>query len=855
MRYIIQTFIITAFCFSCANSPFPSGDYVKLHAIPGEGDPLVSLIKLAGGVQKNLRCALSDIEIPLPYFDYQKADTNPGLVTYSKKQIDLINFIKKLIRLIQDNIHVQIVTGVRPECASSGFLALQYPFLLDPPGPNPVNFRQVYEHCITDSTSMFPDPDTMPGVLPENSPWVNQPSPFQENQNLYFVNSTGVMRHNYCVADENQIWISSTPPAVDKAPALAIEVHSGGLGNFLNRETDRLIAGLTGKWKPPGDLKNSFKISDVTLSLFLNPQSDPLDKIANSISRTEKTRFLASRFDSTVGNIDFLSKLSAIAEKEKLSGLFYFQPAFVPESIYMNLFSETACPGSPRCPDNAYIIHTSARSPFTAFLNENSKQNNFLLFTDEISTKTKYNDSLLLVVENDRFYEKVLSWYNRILLRSYHPASEPGRVNPGEIIVNEILWQGSIDNSLSRKTTDEFMELKNLAGRSVDLTGWSFACTTDGISASTFYSFPVGSRIEKDGFLTISATTDKSVPSPDLVSSDLAIRNSTLECILTDGDRTDSNLLNHYADSRINGTIVDRVLSTEGPPLNEYSSHYFSRTGFNSLKYNMESDGARSIERVAPDGSLFSSWQTNAAHFSENRFVDLAYALRTFATPGSPNTTYIADNYSGIYISEIHWMGSYDQFGTSTADDEFIEIHNSSTEPINIGGLVFGCSSSATGDTGKPLFGIPYNTLLQPGEKYLINRSINGAFNTANYYVNDFSLSNLNRFCILTDGDPTALVFEGSDGVDANANLNGHFDHSAFRGNIIDRVGNYADTLANQGIGLNDTVLKIRRSAERLFPPGDGSNPLNWLLNPYDAIANIYIPEIYKYNTFASPGY
>ena len=835
MRYLIQTFLITILCCSCANSQFPSGEYMKLHTKPGGSVPLFSLVKIAGGVQKRLRCALSGIEAPLPYFDYQIADNNPEAIAYSNQQSDLINFLKKLIRLVKDNIYVEIVTGFPEKCVSPGFLALQYPFLLDPPGPNPVNFHQVYEHCITNSSSAFADPQ------------VSNETVFQEGKNLFFVNPDGVMRHNYCVADEKQVWISSAPLAVNNAPSLAIEAFSGDLGNFLNRETDRLKVGLTGKWKPPGDLKNRFKIRDLTLTIYLNPQDDPIDRIENSIKSAKTLRFLTSRFDSVVGNINFMPSLSGANKKKSLSALFQYPSAFLPGSLYFSLLSQT--------PHRFYLTHKKTSSPYSVFFSEYSKQKKFLLYTDEISSGAKYNDSLLLVVENQRFYKKALSWYNKILSMSYQPPSTPGRVNPGEIIVNELLWQGSIDNGQKRKITDEFIELKNLAGRHIDLTGWSFACTTDGLSASTFITFPAGSRIEKDGFLTISATSGKSVSSPDLVNSDLAILNSTLECILTDGDQTDPNLRDHYGDPRVNGMVVDRVLSLESSPWNSNSAHYFSRTGFNSLKYGNESDGARSMERVKPDGTLISSWQTNAGPVSENRFINLAYKLRTFATPGQPNTIFNGFISTGIYISEIHWMGSYDQVGTSIPEDEFIEFYNSSSEPVNIGGLIFGCTSSSTGDTGKPLFGIPYHTILQPGERYLVNRSITGAFNLAQYHVNDFALSSLTRHCILTDGDPAALPFEGSDGPDANTTLNGHFDHTSFLGNTIDVVGNYTDTLENLGIGLNDTVLKIRRSAERVSPPGDGSNPLNWFLNPYDVFTNIYIPEIYRYNTFASPGY
>jgi hypothetical protein len=79
---------------------------------------------------------------------------------------------------------------------------------------------------------------------------------------------------------------------------------------------------------------------------------------------------------------------------------------------------------------------------------------------------------------------------------SSYRSGSPGDPNPppsltGGVVINEIHYHPESENDL-----EEFIEIYNTAGQTIDLSGWSFQ---DGLT----YSFPFGTRLEDDSYLVI----------------------------------------------------------------------------------------------------------------------------------------------------------------------------------------------------------------------------------------------------------------------------------------------------------------------------------------------------------------
>ena len=101
--------------------------------------------------------------------------------------------------------------------------------------------------------------------------------------------------------------------------------------------------------------------------------------------------------------------------------------------------------------------------------------------------------------------------------------SEDPDLNPGDVVINELMWMGT-----SWWAADEYLELRNMTDRSIDLSGWSVGGVT----------IPSGKSIPAHGYFLIT-NFDKDGSGinvdPDLVDSDLELDDVDLQVELYNG--------------------------------------------------------------------------------------------------------------------------------------------------------------------------------------------------------------------------------------------------------------------------------------------------------------------------------
>jgi len=101
--------------------------------------------------------------------------------------------------------------------------------------------------------------------------------------------------------------------------------------------------------------------------------------------------------------------------------------------------------------------------------------------------------------------------------------SEDPDLNPGDVVINELMWMGT-----SWRAADEYLELRNMTDRSIDLSGWSVGGVT----------IPSGKSIPAHGYFLIT-NFDKDGSGinvdPDLVDSDLELDDVDLQVELYNG--------------------------------------------------------------------------------------------------------------------------------------------------------------------------------------------------------------------------------------------------------------------------------------------------------------------------------
>ena len=161
-------------------------------------------------------------------------------------------------------------------------------------------------------------------------------------------------------------------------------------------------------------------------------------------------------------------------------------------------------------------------------------------------------------------------------------ASRAAELSTPTIIVSEIAWAGS-----SMSTVDEWLELANLTGDAIDLSGWT---VTGAASSNGSLTIPVGKSIPPHSTFLISNYDELNAKSslarvPDFVTASVSLSNASLALDLVDA----------------NGTVRDSA-GSGGAPL-------AGRVGGGD---EPSGTGPASMVRLAPvaDGAIATSWVT-----------------------------------------------------------------------------------------------------------------------------------------------------------------------------------------------------------------------------------------------------
>lgn len=170
--------------------------------------------------------------------------------------------------------------------------------------------------------------------------------------------------------------------------------------------------------------------------------------------------------------------------------------------------------------------------------------------------------------------------------------------SPGDVVINEINWVGSDLNGQTGQN-DEWLELRNTTSNPINLANWKIS----GAGASGDLNISTGT-IPGNGFFLISnfnETTSRINVTPDLVTTDIDLKNANAQYILKD------NFSN----------TIDTADDGSGNPL----------AGTNAPK--------RSMERVTPpgDGTQGANWQDASTHTN----MDLSGSTNEFGTPKAIN--------------------------------------------------------------------------------------------------------------------------------------------------------------------------------------------------------------------------
>ncbi|MDH5719313.1 MAG: lamin tail domain-containing protein [Spirochaetia bacterium] len=672
----------------------------------------------------------------------------------------------------------------------------------------------------------------------------------KNNISIYYGNSgEGTLYYNWCISDNEYIFYLSAPALLTRhelKPEYALKIYSRdtNLIDKLKNEFFFFEEGLFGYQKGLISLLNSFSISDMNFEIYKAPQEKPAQKITEYlVGASESIDIYTTNLEDTSSQniLNIPDILNTLSNQIAINIYFDHTAVYDPlnkitelnSDIIKNHFQSTqSVPGA-----QLIIIDKDGINPVT------------ILFSGALRSKTDTDDDNLIMIFHDNFISEKLSEFithaesqsRPLQLNAYHAPLPLNR----EIVINEILWMGSVNNNGDLYDNDEFIEIYNNSGQTINISRWMFACRkNDGNLTGGPLVFPSGAQLNPNDFFLVSKRSGLLIEYPDYRANmgPYGISGDAIECVLTDGNTAQTTGISAYDINGIKGSIIDKA----GDGINSFNSvsnKIYSPLGFNDFLNNSAIKTRRSMERISPndDGFNLLNWKTNSYSVLENNLVSNSFSGQTFASPKTANSQSSLTPAGSVVINELLYMGSYNNDGTNVSSDEFIELFNTTPETINLSGWMFACSSDAITPGSSNInsfFALPWGSYIEPYDYFVISKYDDSAIVNLNL-LESVAITNTFTHCILTDGQG------------GSSSATPYSIKPFFRGHIIDTAGDASASFLSMGLGENGSV---RRSLERMNPYLAGNNMSNWLTNDYILSENIFVAAGFNQKTFASVG-
>lgn len=454
-------------------------------------------------------------------------------------------------------------------------------------------------------------------------------TPTETKQSQLFYGNLGSanMRHNYCLADERYVYISTAPPddtLMRKAPGIAFKIGGAehGITRDFLRESNMFSQLLFGNGKAKTDFTTKFTALNQVISAYWGPQEKPLDVLASDLSEaTASVEFYSTAFQTTnsynpdldIPQVLFvLETAKGLAVKKYFSSQALFDPAskahtFVNPARYTN--------SSVAIGTNILIVDRALNSA------------KVFIYTGALRTQANSSDDSVLLELRGKFAAGLVGAYLDKIGAATQVVSNSGDTGyAGAIVISEIHWMGSQSDSLAGDSADEFIEFYNTTPNTLNISGWKFACTANGgTTVNSYFTLPAGATIAPGGFFVVANKNSGAFLNSDFTDAAVSVTNNASQCRLTNGKATPAS--SYAGQAVMTGDIID----TAGDGLTP-----FDGSGGALGTNNAATKTKRSMERRMPvaAGDRLSSWQSNNNSVSENNGVGAQYRQNTFASPG-----------------------------------------------------------------------------------------------------------------------------------------------------------------------------------------------------------------------------
>ena len=341
-----------------------------------------------------------------------------------------------------------------------------------------------------------------------------------------------------------------------------------------------------------------------------------------------------------------------------------------------------------------------------------------------------------------------------------------------QVVINEIAWMGT-----EFSANDEWLELKNSAGREIDLNCWQI------IAEDGTPKIRLSSKIGSDNYYLLERTDDntiKDVAADQIYTGALGNSGEILKLYDKDGNLQDLVDGWHGGDNSTKSSMERRDSSAAGnSPASWQTNSGITRNG--------QDNGGNPINGTPKAKNSWSqqSGGGGGTANSETAASESGDSGGTAGTGGSEGGDKDVPLFR-IVINEIAWMGT-----KADDTDEWMEIYNPVSQSVNLGGWTLKAS-------GSPDI-ILATKSLDPFGYFLLERT------------SDTTISDI----------PADQIYTGALGNDGEVL------------ELRDPAGQLQDKVDKWHAGENKTSPPplIRKTMERISPDISGTEPTNWQTN------------------------
>jgi len=301
-----------------------------------------------------------------------------------------------------------------------------------------------------------------------------------------------------------------------------VSIDHPGVAADFTAEFEQMFGGRFGAMKTAIDNGRVYEIGDTTVELWFSPNEDAMGRMLELVDAAEDSiRFSIFAFTKDTLGSSLVRKQQEFALKDEAEGVDR-SGDFTTHRSVAGVIDKSQLHSNGQYHEIYRLL--GAGLPIRLDGNENSTQpgdyqagggrlhsktmiidadsDNPTVITGSFNwsaSATQSNDEYLMVIRGGRIAKQYQAYWDGLWRGSSDIGGDfvgQDGLEPGSILINEVMWYGV--HSADADGFDEYLELRNLTDRWVNLDLWQIANPDDFV-----VGFPPGSRIPPNGLFTV----------------------------------------------------------------------------------------------------------------------------------------------------------------------------------------------------------------------------------------------------------------------------------------------------------------------------------------------------------------